>query len=218
MMTRIGDTPVMDPALFAGAFATNILYGLGQTTANTWNDTSEFSLPNRIYTTAGNTVGQLIPASAVAESWEGRTIRGVPYSTGAHALLITETGVGLGAMAWGGATAIGGPTTPCAPEGFFLEPPANPAGLQFIKPNPSIQRYPANSGANSAIQARNLARQLTSEEQLSQALAGRGQPLMGPGTNKVLLGAQRLSNQYGGNPSDWAKMGGGKQCFAQRTI
>lgn len=60
----------------------------------------------------------------------------------------------------------------------------------------------------SPIQASNLARQLTSEEQLAQAQAGNGTPLIGAGTTRVLDAAPRLARQYGGNASDWAKMGG----------
>jgi hypothetical protein len=67
---------------------------------------------------------------------------------------------------------------------------------------------PDATGASSPLQAQNLARQLTSEEQLGQAKAGQGEPIFGAGTNQPLLDAQRLSQQYGGNPADWAKMGG----------
>ena len=61
--------------------------------------------------------------------------------------------------------------------------------------------------ATSNAQAQNLARQLTSEEQMGQALSGQGTPLIGAGTDKALLDADRLAQQYGGNPGDWAKMG-----------
>jgi hypothetical protein len=64
----------------------------------------------------------------------------------------------------------------------------------------------ANSGARSAVQARNLCRQLTSQEQAAQALAGTGEAVFGAGTGRPLLDAGRLSAQYGGNPADWAKM------------
>lgn len=57
-------------------------------------------------------------------------------------------------------------------------------------------------GANSALQGQNLARQLTSEEQSSNALAGIG-------SSDVPINeatANRLAQQYGGSPGDWAKM------------
>jgi hypothetical protein len=57
-----------------------------------------------------------------------------------------------------------------------------------------------------ALAARQLARQLTSEEQLAQALAGKGEALMGAGTTKKLDQAARLAREHGGSPSDWAKM------------
>ncbi len=43
---------------------------------------------------------------------------------------------------------------------------------------------------------------------MGQALAGEGQPIAGAGTGTPLRDAQRLADQYGGNPGDWAKMGG----------
>jgi hypothetical protein len=61
--------------------------------------------------------------------------------------------------------------------------------------------------ATSSIQAQDLARQLTSEEQVGQALSRQGKPLIGPGTSKTLDDAGRLARQYGGDPADWAKMG-----------
>ena len=64
-----------------------------------------------------------------------------------------------------------------------------------------------NVGANGAMNARNLARQLTSEEQMAQAAAGKGTPLAGAGTNTVLRDAPRLAKQYGGDAADRAKMG-----------
>jgi hypothetical protein len=66
----------------------------------------------------------------------------------------------------------------------------------------------ADTGASSAIQGRNLARQLTSEEQTAQALAGKGEPIFGAGTSEPLTSGNRLAQQYGGNAADWAKMGG----------
>jgi RHS repeat-associated protein len=66
-----------------------------------------------------------------------------------------------------------------------------------------------NSAAgNSAIQGKDLARQLTSDEQLGQALAGEGKPIAGSGARAPLRDAPRLASQYGGNPGDWAKMAG----------
>ena len=62
------------------------------------------------------------------------------------------------------------------------------------------------AGANSAIQGENLARQLTSEEQMSQALSGEGKPIFGAGTSEPLDNADRLADQYGGHPEDWTKM------------
>jgi RHS repeat-associated protein len=62
------------------------------------------------------------------------------------------------------------------------------------------------SGASSAVQGRNLARQLTSEEQVSGAVQGQGEAIIGPGTGKDLLAGPRLAKEYGGNPGDWAKM------------
>lgn len=61
------------------------------------------------------------------------------------------------------------------------------------------------------MSGRNLARQLTSEEQLSQAIAGRGEAIMGAGTNKPLWQSttNQLSKDYGGSPADWAKMRSG---------
>jgi hypothetical protein len=50
----------------------------------------------------------------------------------------------------------------------------------------------AESGAHSPIQARNLAHQLTTEEQMAQALAGKGEPIFGAGTSKPLTSGNRL--------------------------
>jgi hypothetical protein len=68
----------------------------------------------------------------------------------------------------------------------------------------------ANSGASSLVNACSLARSLTSEEQLSQAVLGRGEAMMGAGTTKPLYQSttNRLVQEYGGATSDWAKMGG----------
>ena len=81
-------------------------------------------------------------------------------------------------------------------------------GLNFMARLRQIWRLQHPTGANSAMQGRNLARQLTSEEQMGQALAGRGEPVFGAGTNRRLLDAERLSQQYGGSPAEWAKMRG----------
>jgi len=55
-----------------------------------------------------------------------------------------------------------------------------------------------------------LARQLTSEEQMAQALAGKGEPIMGAGTTQPLYNStsSRLAQEYGGSAGDWAKMRG----------
>ena len=47
------------------------------------------------------------------------------------------------------------------------------------------------------------------QEQAGEALSGKGTPLIGAGTNKPLLAGDRLAQEYGGDPEDWAKMGSG---------
>ena len=69
------------------------------------------------------------------------------------------------------------------------------------------QPFATGNQAKSPRSAQNLARQLTSEEQLAQASHGVGTPLIGAGTNKKLQAAEKLAREYGGNPSDWVKMG-----------
>ena len=56
--------------------------------------------------------------------------------------------------------------------------------------------------AHSSVQAQDLARQLASEEQLGQALEGDGEPLIGAGTGRRLLDADRLASEYGGDPAE----------------
>jgi RHS repeat-associated protein len=58
------------------------------------------------------------------------------------------------------------------------------------------------SGPDSAIVGRDLARQLASEQQM----AGSGVAIAGAGSSVKLRVAERLAEQYGGSPSDWAKM------------
>ena len=59
------------------------------------------------------------------------------------------------------------------------------------------------SGAESAGAARNLGRQLASEQQMSDI----GTSLAGSGSKDVLKVADRLATEYGGASADWAKMG-----------
>jgi RHS repeat-associated protein len=73
---------------------------------------------------------------------------------------------------------------------------------------PAPKGIPADGYAESAKQARDLARQLTSEEQMAEALLGKGEPAIGAGTKKPLLDAPRLAQEYGGQAGDWAKMTG----------
>jgi len=58
---------------------------------------------------------------------------------------------------------------------------------------------PASSYANKVL----LQKQLASQQQMGET----GFSLSGAGTKTPLRDASRLANQYGGNPSDWAKMG-----------
>lgn len=61
----------------------------------------------------------------------------------------------------------------------------------------------AETGASSAVGGQNLGRQLASEQQIGEI----GTPLSGAGTSTPLRDAERLAEQYGGNASDWSKMG-----------
>lgn len=61
----------------------------------------------------------------------------------------------------------------------------------------------ATSGAESAVAARDLGRQLASEQQVSET----GRALAGGATGTQLRAADRLAREYGGEPGDWAKMG-----------
>ncbi len=56
--------------------------------------------------------------------------------------------------------------------------------------------------ATDVVAARNLARQLASEEQMAQ----RGVRIAGAGTGTSLRAAQRRAQDYGGAPDDWVKM------------
>ena len=66
----------------------------------------------------------------------------------------------------------------------------------------------AKGRASNLVNSRNLARQLTSEEQLAQAMAGKGEAIMGAGTDEPLWQSttNKLCRDYGGSPADWAKM------------
>jgi hypothetical protein len=77
----------------------------------------------------------------------------------------------------------------------------------------------ANSGASMNVNATRLARQLTSEEQLSQAMLGQGEAMMGAGTTKPLYQSttNRLVQEYGGASSDWTKMGGNSSALHGTT-
>ncbi len=41
---------------------------------------------------------------------------------------------------------------------------------------------------------------------MSELANGEGEPIIGAGTDKELKAAERLAEQYGGNPEDWAKV------------
>jgi RHS repeat-associated protein len=56
--------------------------------------------------------------------------------------------------------------------------------------------------AHSATNLLNLNKSLASEAQMGEA----GTPIAGAGTNTALRDADRLANDYGGNPGDWSKM------------
>lgn len=60
----------------------------------------------------------------------------------------------------------------------------------------------AATGAESPIAARNLARQLASEEQMGQV----GIPMAGAGQDRGIDVVGRLTSQYGGTADDWVKM------------
>jgi len=66
------------------------------------------------------------------------------------------------------------------------------------------------TGACSSASAVNLGRQLTSDEQLANAMQGLGKPIIGAGTKEPLFQStlDNLVKTYGGNASDWAKMQG----------
>ena len=61
----------------------------------------------------------------------------------------------------------------------------------------------AGTGASSVVSGQNLGRQLASEQQMGEV----GTPIAGAGTSTPLREAERLAEQYGGNASDWSKMG-----------
>jgi RHS repeat-associated protein len=52
----------------------------------------------------------------------------------------------------------------------------------------------------------NLTKQIASESQVVEIVAGEGRAIMGAGTNRVLTDAPRLAAEYGGQASDWAKV------------
>ena len=51
-----------------------------------------------------------------------------------------------------------------------------------------------------------LGKQLASESQLADVMAGEGTAIIGAGTGRALNDAQRLATEYGGSASDWAKV------------
>ena len=89
---------------------------------------------------------------------------------------------------------------------FFLSGPTMGENSDFRRCS-----LAAKTGANNLVNSGNLARQLTSEEQLAQAIAGKGEAIMGAGTKKPLWQSttDQLTKDYGGSAADWAKMRSG---------
>ena len=69
----------------------------------------------------------------------------------------------------------------------------------------------AATGASRAAEvgeaAVNATKALASDLQVQEVLSGAGVPLAGAGTGTVLRDAPRLAAQYGGQASDWVKVG-----------
>lgn len=60
--------------------------------------------------------------------------------------------------------------------------------------------------AESAVQAAKLAKSLASQQQVGELARGGGVVVAGAGTGTTLRDAPRLAAEYGGQPSDWAKI------------
>ena len=60
--------------------------------------------------------------------------------------------------------------------------------------------------AKASEEAIGLTKQLASESQVAELLAGQGKAIIGAGTDKVLVEGSRLAAEYGGQASDWAKV------------
>lgn len=93
--------------------------------------------------------------------------------------------------------------------GFAVGKAAAPALGKLPKPGaPATRTAPGPIAANTAdatssIAGRDLSRRLASEQQMAEV----GRPLAGAGTGTKLRAAERLADDYGGDPADWAKMG-----------
>ncbi|MCP4404629.1 MAG: RHS repeat-associated core domain-containing protein [bacterium] len=83
---------------------------------------------------------------------------------------------------------------------------ARMTGISGTKGNTKISTETPSNPVHNQANAQRLQQQLASEEQMSELLTGQGEPIIGSGTNNNLRAAQRLAEEYGGNPGDWAKV------------
>jgi RHS repeat-associated protein len=90
----------------------------------------------------------------------------------------------------------------------FPEPaaPVEPIPATPETPPAPVQQVEPELSASSQTNAVNLAKQLSSQQTLDQVLSGQGKPIIGAGTLKALTAANALAAEYGGLPSDWAKI------------
>ena len=63
-----------------------------------------------------------------------------------------------------------------------------------------------SNGTANAAQYQRLKDAYRSQELLDMAHAGKGGPIAGAGTSKLIRDISRITSQYGGTQSDWAKM------------
>jgi RHS repeat-associated protein len=82
--------------------------------------------------------------------------------------------------------------------------PGIPGGVGFAIAATRKLEIAATEAA--AADVAKLGKKLASEEGVAELMAGGGKSIAGAGTGKELRDAGRLASEYGGNPSDWAKV------------